>query len=442
MDKILILLDLIKQASTAEDKNAFIFTALNKTNDLIPYKQAIFWQNTDFGIKISDVSGNMTVDKNGPYAQYLKTYIKSNIQDKDRNKVQLFSHDTIHASQQSDWTEHIGAHSASVTLQTDEEGLMAGLWLEREKPFNEAEQNILEELATAYAQSYALLTMRERASLLSPLKRIKKHQRILFLLFVITCLTPVRLTVTAPTEIVARSPIVITVPFDGVIDEITVNPGDNVKIGQTLFVMDRTDLEGKIKTTDQALKSAQRNLSRLRREVLRAPEKKSEITSLNSQIAERKIEYEHAEKLLERSNAKSPTDGLAIFSDSNEFEGQPVSTGTKIMTIADPRKSELLIRVPIDTMLPINEKSPVEFFLNVTPLKGHKAKIISMGYQPSADADGILSYKIRAQITEKNNASPIRIGWKGTAKIKGEWTILAYSILRRPLIAIRNLTGV
>jgi len=180
MDKALILLDLIKQAAQASDKNALEFATLNKTNALIPYKQAIFWNKTDFGIKLGDVSGNMSLDKNGPYAQFLKRFIKQNIS--NNAAVQLFSHNTVPLSNQTEWKEHIGAHAALISFQTEQDGIMGGLWLEREKPFNDGEKGILEELNIGYSQSYALLKIRERSSLLSPWKRLKKHQKILTLI--------------------------------------------------------------------------------------------------------------------------------------------------------------------------------------------------------------------------------------------------------------------
>ena len=230
-------------------------------------------------------------------------------------------------------------------------------------------------------------------------------------------------------------------PYDGVLDVINVKAGDIVKKDQSVFVMDKTDLDGRIKASSQALRTAQSNLSRLRKESLRVPEKKAELNQLMSEITAKKIENDHAQTLFDKSVVRAPVDGVAIFSDANEFEGQPVRTGEKVMIVADPEKIELLIKAPVDNMIPISKDSPVKFFLNVSPLSGHSAEIISMGYQSSPDADGLLTYKIRARINDSGTETPARIGWKGTAKIKGSWNILAYSVLRRPLVTLRKITG-
>ena len=243
----------------------------------------------------------------------------------------------------------------------------------------------------------------------------------------------------APAELIAQDPSVVSIPFDGILDDVKVRPGETVEAGDILAHMDKTTLEGQMEMAEQTLSAAQESLSRLSREALKMPEKKTELNMVQSEIRSRKIDYEHARKLWERSDIAAPKDGVAIFSDANVLEGRPVRTGEKIMLIADPKDSELLIRIPVDAMIPVNKDRPVHFYLNISPLSSRIAEIVSIGYQASADADGLLTYKIRAKLDgEQDN---LRIGWKGTAKVQGDWSILAYALLRRPLITLRNITG-
>lgn len=442
MEKLLTLLDLHKQASMAPDTKSFEFAALNQTHKLVPYKQAVSWTRTDLGIKIEGVSGNVSLDQNGSYAQWLKKHLKKHtvpeLAENPENNVLCYSHDNMAPADQADWKEYASAHGAAITFRTPQDGILGGLWLERDKAFDDMEKILLEEISLLYAQTLSLLKLREKARFLSFYKRLKKHKAILWVVLIALCFLPVRLSITAPAEIVAQSPTVITVPYDGVLDKIMVKPGETIRPDQILFEMDRTELDGEIKSSEQALKTAQKNLSRIRRESLREPEKKADITKLSSEIEARKIEYNHARQLIEKSTMRATKPGVAIFSDSNDFEGRPVRTGEKVMVIADPENIELLIKVPMDNMVPISKEDAVSFYLNVSPLQGYEAEIISMGYQAGIDPDGLLTYKIRARILDQ---SDIRIGWKGTAKIKGEWSILSYSILRRPLAIFRHITG-
>jgi hypothetical protein len=252
-------------------------------------------------------------------------------------------------------------------------------------------------------------------------------------------LFPVRLGVTAPAEIIAEESQIVTVPFDGVIRDINVYPGDDIKAGQVLFTMDGTVLEGSRKLAEQELAVASEALSRLQRESLFNPEKKTQLNALQEEINAKKISAEYAHLLHEKSEIKADRDGVAVFSDATTLRGKPVRTGDKIMSIADPSRYELQIRIPVDSMLSLEKKNDIRFFLNTSPLRQYRANIRSIGYQASIDPDGIMTYKVLADIPDFTGE--MRIGWKGSARIETSWTILSYAILRRPLIALRNIFG-
>jgi hypothetical protein len=297
---------------------------------------------------------------------------------------------------------------------------------------------VLEELAQSYAQSLAILNLRGRKLFRFSIGSKTLPRKYIAAGLLALCVFPVRLSVTAPAEIVARDPSVITVPYDGVLEKIHVRPGDKVEAGVLLANMDKTTLGAQMDMAAQSLETAKAALARLSREALATPEKKNELNLVQSDIRSKKIDYDHAGTLLERSDILAPKSGVAIFSDASAVEGKPLSTGEKIMLVADPSQSELLIRIPVDALIPMNAKSAVSFHLNVSPLFGRSATITSIGYQASPDPDGILTYKVRAAFS---GADKIRIGWKGSASIKGDWSILSYVVLRRPLIALRNLAG-
>ena len=154
------------------------------------------------------------------------------------------------------------------------------------------------------------------------------------------------------------------------------------------------------------------------------------------EISEKKF----AAELLAQSEIRAARDGVAIFSDANGLRGKPVRTGEQIMLLADPQDSELLIRIPVEAMIQINEDVPATFFLNVSPLGFRDAKYDSISYQASLDPDGLLTYKVRARF-DKDGTVP-RVGWTGTGKVYGHRTIMAYNIFRRPLVTLRRKLGV
>ena len=77
--------------------------------------------------------------------------------------------------------------------------------------------------------------------------------------------------------------------------------------------------------------------------------------------------------------------------------------------------------------------------MNVDPLHSHDAELRTISYQSSKDEDGLLSYKARAIIENPQDVE--RVGLTGTAKVYGDKTLFIINVLRRPMIAVRNLIG-
>ena len=420
MDKLFTLLELQRQTLEAQTRDSLLHIIVNETRKLIPYDQAVFWSMEGLMMKLEKISGNAVLDSQSVFAANLKKSVKKEIS----------SNSTVTLLQ---------PNGAVLMFRTGEEGLLGGLWLENTKPYADAEHRILEELALIYGQALALWNLRRSRSFLPSLKNTKRTKQIAMAAFLLLAFFPVRQTITAPAEITAREAEIVTIPFDGVIETVNVRPGDTVKEGDLLASMEQQSLQAQMDMAQQEIAVVQGALSRVQRESLAAPDKKTQLTELQQQIESKKIAFDFAKDQKERSEIRAAHDGVAVFADANALKGRPARTGDKIMMIADPADYELLVRVPVDSMVPMQSDAPIKFFLNVAPLGGHAAEIRSIGYQASPDADGLLTYKVIAKL--KDNNKDLRIGWKGTAKIKGGWTTLSYAILRRPFIALRNMTG-
>lgn len=427
MDKLFTLLELQHRAQEAQSRDALIHVIVNETLKIIPYTQAVFFSPDILSVRLEKISGNAVIDPQSLYATDLKKKIKPLTSEHNARIITL--------SPQAQ-----GTHGAALLFRTDKEGLLGGVWLENQSPYSDAERRIIEELSLIYAQCLALWELRASASPLSFFHTKGKWKKYVLAACLLAALFPVRLSISAPAEIIAKEAKIITVPFDGIIEKITVEPGDEINEGDVLAVMENQSLQSQTDMAEQEMLIAQSALSRVQREALAAPEKKMNLIELQQDIESKKIARDHAQSMKERSDIKSSASGVAVFSGSHPLEGKPVHTGEKIMTIADPSRYELLVRVPVDTMIDIPQAGALSFFLNISPLSSHQGTIHSVGYQASIDPDGLMTYKVLAELSPSSR--DMRIGWKGTAHIKGSWTILSLSILRRPFIALRNLAGV
>ncbi len=424
MEKLFTLLELQRRSQEAASIAAFAHLLVNETHKLVPYDQAVFWRLKNGAAQLEKISGNAVLDDKSPYAINLRKILKEK-SDGGLVQVQPASPD--------------GIFTANIALKTDKEGQLGGLWLESRKPFQEADAHILEELAASYGHSLALLELRQRGGIFAAAPKTSRLKKYLFIALIVLFFFPVRLSVTAPAEIVARDAEIVTVPYDGMIKKIHVVPGSVVKKGQLLAAMENSALDAQMEMAGQELKATQSGLARLSRESLATPERKSELTAFEGEIETKRIQYEFAQNMRQRSEIMATRDGIAVFSDLQQLEGKPMGTGDKIMMIADDADYDVLVRVPADAMIPLDKQDKIHFYLNVSPLSGYAADIRSIGYQASPDADGLLTYKIYG-IPE--DAKDLRIGWKGTARIKSGWAILSYAVLRRPLASLRRITGV
>ena len=109
------------------------------------------------------------------------------------------------------------------------------------------------------------------------------------------------------------------------------------------------------------------------------------------------------------------------------------------MTIADPKKVEFLIWLPVKDSVTIKENSEVKVFLDINPIKPLKGKLLRSSYQPSLSPEEVLSYRIVSSF--EGNEVP-RIGLRGTAKIYGSGVTLFYYLFRKPITFVRQLVGI
>ncbi|MDD3019743.1 MAG: HlyD family efflux transporter periplasmic adaptor subunit [Alphaproteobacteria bacterium] len=432
MNPLLTLLALQRQAQDAKTRQEFLHVVVNQSKKLIEYRQAIFWNKTFLGVGLEKISGHAILDPKSPYAlgvlEHLKCY-KGNQVNPEIRIIEESSPNTV---------------LTIIPFSTQQDGIIGGLILESDRKFRDEEQSLLQELALSYAPLLALHDLRRISGIGSRIKHLwggnAKRNKVLLISLLVILFFPVRVSVTAPVEIVAKDADYLTAPFDGLVSDVFVHPGDEVEQGQKLVLLDDTVLKADADLASQTLDVAHSSLSRLRRESLAQPEKKAELSAVESDIEEKKIRADYAQVMLERSAIKSTRNGIAIFPAKESLEGHPVRAGDVLIKIANPKQYEALIRVPVEAMIAMDDKAQVDFFLNVYPSKSFDAQIISIGYESSVDEDGIYTYKISADITD--NEQPLKIGWKGTAKIRTGWSVLSYEILRRPILMVRKLTGI
>jgi len=446
------LISFFKQIRHKDTLETLGFYFVNDLFNIIQYRQCILWSYRAGKVKILSASGQIDIEENGPLAQFVRNTVKDKLSNEDMISdqgkreafveensfayISNFTAEELKSFSNHDIEEFLAPHVSNILLMNNT-GVIGGLWLARDKPLSVMDHAVVEDACDALAVRMASFSRYKKAVSGSRWgKYIKLCALIALLVF---CLWPVRFSITATAEIVAKDSSVVTIPFNGLVEEVHVNPNEPVKDGAVLFSLDKTRLRNEVAISTQALKTAQERLLKTEREVFLDPQKTSDLNLLKEEVQLKALELSYAKDRFELSDVKAGRAGIALFSDKNDIAGRPVNAGEKIMTIADPAQMELMIRIPADSMIEINQEIPVRFFLNVAPLVSHKASLFNISYKPSADAGGLLTYKARAKIKDIENIE--KIGLTGTAKLYGGRTVMILNLLRRPLIALRNLSS-
>lgn len=426
MDKLLTLLTLERQAQDCRTPEELFHVIVNDSRKLVLYNRMIVWTEGVWGASLERVSGNETLDAESQYGADLKHAIRAAHRGLSGGNI-------VDCSDASAQTPRY-----LIPFYSPRCGLVGGMVLERDTSLEEHEREIVKELARSYTPIFALLQKSSWSGLGGSGIRKVLHKKYIAIGIVAVLLCPARLSTTVPAEIVPKGAKLMTAPFGGLIGKVLVEPGAEVKEGDVLAEMDSTALAADEDIAYQDWKVTEATFSRVSRESLASPEKRGDLGVLEADIQEKKIRYDYAKSQRQKAQIRAASSGIAVFSSKSELEGQPVQTGDMIMKIANPAQSEILLRIPVRSLIPVQEGNDVTVYFNARPFGGYDATLKTIGYEASPDPDGLLTYKMTATLNDQGDT---RIGWQGTAKIKGHWTVLGESLIRRPILMLRQFTG-
>ena len=452
LQSLIKLISFFKQIRHQDELQNLGFFFVNDLFNLIPFRQCILWTYKGGKVSLTAASGQMEIEKNSLLAQFVTSSVKAKIsanplaEDKSAREEYIkehgyaeiadFTQEDRASLSEADLQEFVSPHIVNVTFW-DEQGVIGGLWLSREEELGHIERAILEDAGDALAEK--ILFFSRKRSKFDRRKSPSKLRVALLIAFLIFCCWPVRFSITTSAEVIAKDATVVTVPFDGLIEEINVDPNAQVKKGDLLFSLEKTRLKNQYALSRQSLVTAKEKLAKTQREVFSDPEKIPDLNILKEEVKLKNLELDYAKDRLDISDIISTHEGVILFSDKNDLLGKPAKIGEPVMTLANPQNIELLVRIPSDGMIDIHREIPLRFFLNTAPLKSHKALLHNISYQPSPDPSGLMTYKARAKIEDIDEIE--KIGLTGTAKLYGGRTIMILNLLRRPFIALRSLSG-
>jgi multidrug resistance efflux pump len=229
---------------------------------------------------------------------------------------------------------------------------------------------------------------------------------------------PVPLTTLAPVEVAPQDPFVVAAPVAGVVERILVLPGAQVSEGDPLVQLVDTTLRSDFEVAQQRLEVARAKTLRFQQASVEDASAKRELAIAQTEESVAAVERDYARAMLEKSRIKAQQAGVALYGDPRDWMGRPVAVGEAILRVADPRRVEFQIKVPVADAVNLRDGAEARIFLDAAPLQHIEARVVRAAYKAETDPAGIASFMVTARATDPaEGAAP----WAcGTAKLYGE----------------------
>jgi hypothetical protein len=434
------LVQLAKRARSAATIEELAFIAVNETHGLVPYRQAALWRRDAPGAgRILAVSGVPAIERDAPFGLWLERVLAACDRDNPEAAGRAFSAADLPAELGREWAEWLPARALWLRLPGRDGTPLGALLLARDQPWQEGDGRLLGELVDIYGHAWAALRGPQRYAWRRLWHRSHRLKAAVAVVIFGLLWLPVTQSALAPAEVVPLDPAVVRAPLDGVIEQVVVQPNQEVKPDQLLLTLDPNTVQNRLEVARKALDVAEAEYRQAAQQSLVDDKSRSQLAALQGRLEQRRAEVAYVASLLDRLSVKADRAGIAVFEDRNDFTGRPVTIGERILTIADPNRAELEIRLSVPDAITLEPGAPVALFLNVAPERPIHAVLRYASYEATPSPDGVLSYRLKATLADRQ--APPRIGLKGTAKIYGQRVSLFYFLMRRPLAAVRQVLG-
>lgn len=433
-----IFIQLNMRALDAQKVADLQFIICNESNQLVPYQQAAFFNvNQQQKPKLSTVSGLVDIEDNAPFSIWLNALA---------NHINIdVEYQTLHQSQApkgliDDWKEWLPEFTLWVPLRNHLQQLIGLTVFAKTTQWTEVEAKQLSLMHKPYAHAIDALHHHKQTTFSRMIDFFKFNNALMVaLMLLVLMFIPVRLSALAPAEVIALNALSVAAPQDGVIQTFYVEPNQTVKQGDLLFTLDNTGVNNRYQVAIKALAVAKADALVVKQRAFNSPEGKAALASAIGKVHEKEAELASVKSLMSRIEVRAEQDGLAIFTDKNDWIGRPVQTGERVMRLANPKEAGLLVWLPTHDALNLEKGAEMKMFMHTDPLHPIVANLVQTSYQATLSPDNVASYRLKGEFAPSDTLP--RIGLGGTARITGEKSFLGYYLFRRPIAAVREWTG-
>lgn len=216
----------------------------------------------------------------------------------------------------------------------------------------------------------------------------------------------------------------VAAPFDGLLAEALVEPGDLVRAGDVLATLDGRELRWELASVEADQKQAIK-----RRDAAQVAHKYSEQQIAQLEIERLELELQLLRRRTRNLEIKSPVDGIVVSGDLERAEGAPLSVGETLFEIAPLEEMIVEVAVPESEITRVAADSQVTLRLDAYPGQTWDAVIDHI--QPRAtirEEQNVFVGEARLD----NSDQLLRPGMKGRAKVQSERRPLGWILFHKP----------
>jgi hypothetical protein len=433
---LLKILQLESDLRKIRSERELTYFLANETRTVLGYRQSFVFRKRGKW-RLEAVSSVTNFDRNAPINREIRSFVSEINKKKSPEKATLVSL----GSQER--LPVLNAHTFScgiwMPFKTRKGRIFGGMLILHEREWPESVLPLCERVCEASAHAWQAL----RGESLERKYRIPKKLTLVLLAAVLIAGAFIRipLTVLAPVEVSSEERLAVTVPLQGVIQNVEISPNEWVEAGQVIARIDDTELRNALSVAQQQVIVARARVDQLQNASFSDRAAARELRVAEAELALAQTELEIAEARLQRVDIRAEKAGIAIFDNPNTLVGLPVRVGQGIMEIVSPDTPEFTIRLPVIDHINLEEGSKVRVFLDSRPLAPIDAILTRNSFRAQSQPDGSFAYTLKATANDLNDLGGVRIGAYGTAQLQGEEHSLYFNIFRRPLTWFRQKTG-
>jgi RND family efflux transporter MFP subunit len=423
-------------------------TIVNAPQAVIPYERAAIVLEQSGRFKLSAVTGLTQVNEDAPDIAPLNEILQ----------WAALSEEVIHVKQHGDeidaereetkakfrkYFEESGMRGLYARPLNDDTGRVGLLSMESSDPdfLGPAHLEIVEVLAGQATVALRNAQMYKEVPFISVLEPVlvkkrkfmamQKRKRgailvacALGVLFLVACPLPLRVDGDASVAPVRRA--LVQPEVEGVVGKVYVREGEHVQRGQVLAEMEGWSFRSALAAAESRYETAMLNMNKAL-----AANAGTEAGIERVQADYWKAEVERARQLVEKTQLRSPIDGVVATPHVEDFAGRKLEQGDLFAEIVDT--SEAMVDVAVEDadagMLKPGEKAVVK--LNSYPTRTFHGEVAVVSPKGTILKDGSVFY---ARVAVPNEQGAIRAGMEGRGKVRVGWYPSGYVFFRRPFL--------